>query len=109
MAVQDASASVVYKEDSDTFQLSSQNPTMTVLLSRMGIYSFLVSLILSSIWGFGYTSVARSAAFRSLSMSSAKTPLVGNGKRFEADPGSSLIVVRFICKCTFTIPGYGVF
>lgn len=35
------------------------------------------------------TKSARSHVF----MSTGKTPLVANGKRFEADPGSSLIVV----------------
>ena len=68
---------------------------MPTFLSRTVSFVFLVSLILSPAWGFLPKSITRCPGSKSLTMSSMKTPLVGNGKRFEADPGSSLIVVRF--------------
>ena len=59
----------------------------------MQLFSLLVTLLISVAWGFAPHHSNRHFIARTLSMSSVKTPLVGNGKRFEADPGSSLIVV----------------
>ena len=42
---------------------------------------------------FKWSSSTKSARSHVVFMSTGKTPLVANGKRFEADPGSSLIVV----------------
>lgn len=35
---------------------------------------------------------------------SSKTPLVANGKRFEAEPGSSLLAVRALIASLNTVP-----
>ena len=67
---------------------------MTAMISRMQLCLVAIFVLVSSVEGFRNRFTQRDARSRFLSMSTGKTPLVANGKRFEADSGSSLIVVR---------------
>ena len=58
------------------------------------ICAFALFLINAPVSAFIRSSSTKSVRLHVAFMSTGKTPLVANGKRFEADPGSSLMVVR---------------
>lgn len=67
---------------------------MSMKLLSMQLFAIIFALHASFTQAFLPRAVHSNANSRVLSMSTGKTPLVANGKRFEADSGSSLIVVR---------------
>lgn len=63
-------------------------------IQNMFATSLAFLLLLVSVSAFLSRTTSRTIRQSSMMMSTpGKTPLVANGKRFEADPGSSLIVV----------------
>lgn len=67
---------------------------MQILMRHIQLYAVIFTIVISSAFGLMTASLRRMNSHRNiLVMSSGKTPLVANGKRFEADSGSSLIVV----------------
>lgn len=77
---------------------------MQIHMRHIKLYAVIFTIVISSAFGLMSASLRRMNSHRNtLVMSSGKTPLVANGKRFEADSGSSLIVVSpiHISKQTF--------
>jgi hypothetical protein len=70
---------------------------MTSILSTVERCAFLVLIIATLAVGFFQGSLRQNSRLVNSVLQSTpekKTPLVANGKRFEAEPGSSLIAVR---------------
>lgn len=61
-------------------------------ITQFFICAFALLFVAVPVSAFKWSSSTKSARSH-VFMSTGKTPLVANGKRFEADPGSSLIVV----------------
>lgn len=64
------------------------------VIAHFLVCSFAVFFINAPVSAFTRSSSTKSTRLHVAFMSTGKTPLVANGKRFEADPGSSLMVVR---------------
>jgi hypothetical protein len=61
-------------------------------ITQIFVCAFALLVVAVPVSAFKWSSTTKSARSH-VFMSTGKTPLVANGKRFEADPGSSLIVV----------------
>ena len=80
---------------------------MQILMRHIQLYAVIFTIVSFSAYGLMSTTLRRMNTPKNIFvMSSGKTPLVANGKRFEADSGSSLIVVSSFYFPNLTFKSY---